>query len=252
MNHLEINKELSEYIHNEDFKYYLQKLSSDLLEKEEEKFIKKEIFNIPFLDILIINTKFSNFIEEIRRESKVNDNQNEEWRDYDYYEKQYPKVIRRINDFLDKEFPKLNGLAPIFVTTYFFEGIVSSLGTIEVLSRDPIITHKKHIDPVTKKCDIVISYTIEGNTSSALVGIGKSTKEQTLKVLNLPEDYFKRYKTVSYITIGRRYILYILKNKLNLKESEIDEWFSKSNLPCVPPEDFHYSQEFKLLMEVFS
>jgi hypothetical protein len=252
MDYQKVNKELSKYIHNEDFKYYLQKLSSDLLEKEEEKFIKKEIFNIPFLDVLIINTKFSNFIEEIRREYKVNDNQREEWRDYDYYEKQYPKVIRRINDFLNNEFPKLNGLAIIFVTFYLFENIVSSLGTKEVLSRDPLITHKKHIDPITKKCDIVISYSIEGNTSSTSVGLSKARRQRVLEVLELPEGYFKEYKNSEYRNIGQRYILYILKNKLDLNESEIDAWFSQSNLAYIPPKDFHYSQEFKLLMTTFS
>lgn len=246
MNHIEINKGLSAYIHNEDFPYYLERLSSDDLGKEEEKFIKREIFNIPFLDILIINTKFSKFIEDLRREYKINKGQSEEWRGYESYEKQYPKVIKRINEFLNKEFPKLNGLAPIFVTQYLFEDDLSSIGIEEVLSRDPMITRKKYIDPITKKCDIIISYTIEGNTSPSIIGINKELKE-----LNLPEDYFKKYKKPSYRTIGQRYLLYILKNKLNLKSGEIEKWFSKSNIPYSPTDEAHYSESFKLLLNSF-
>ncbi len=247
MNNIEINKGLSAFIHNEDFPYYLERLSSDDLGNEEEKSIKREIFNIPFLDILIINTKFSKFMEDLRRKYNNNKGQSEEWRGYEYYEKQYPKVIRRINEFLNIECPKLNGLAPIFVTLYLFEDDLSSIGIEEVLSRDPIITRKKYIDPITKKCDIVISYTIEGNTSPSLIGNKKEVTE-----LNLPEGYFKKYKKPSYRTIGQRYILYVLKNKLNLKSGEIEDWFSKSNIPYSPTDEAHYSESFKLLMNSFT
>jgi hypothetical protein len=248
----EINKKLSEYIHNDDFPYYLEKLCSESLEKEEEKFIKSEIFNIPFLDVLMVNEKFSDFINELMEKFPINDNRTNEWRDYDYYENEYPLVILKISEFLNKEFPKLNGLALIFVTFYFFEEELSSIGVKEVLVRDPIVTQHKYIDPITKKCDIVISYSIEGNTSSTSVGMNKATRERVLKVLDLPEGYFKKYKNPDYRNIGQRYILYILKKKLNLKAREIEDWFSQSNLPYSPVDELYYSQEFKLLMNVFS
>ncbi len=251
----EVSEKVAKHIHNEDFLHNLYSLQNESLKPKSRMFFINQILDLPFLDILLINPFFINWVENTRKKHKIKTTNQKIWKSCSDYKKEKPDVFADTQKMLDENFPKINDFGRLTIIEYLFEKRISPMSISDVLSREPIITASKETDPVTKKEYINIEYAIEEHTAIKKCGLSKKNREYILRQLGENQDYFKKYKSPNHQIIGNRYLLYILKKKLGLSRKQIMKWFKESQLPYIFPDDVRGErlyEEIRLTQESFS
>jgi hypothetical protein len=252
MEHQEINKRLSEYIHNKDFLFNLSQSQSGDLTKEARKNFKEEVLNVPFVDVLLTNPSFRKWVETVRTSYKIEKPSNRDWVDTDYYEKRYPELIRDLHSMLEEDLPKLGVLSRGPILTYIIEGEVDATGVREIATGKVISFINKEVDSITDTQYLSITYMVDQNCPTTLLGLTMKQRDKLTKELELPSDFFNVRKIIDYKIVGRRYFLYILKKQLLLSIDEIKQWFEENQVTYLGTDEEHISEEISYLEKTFS
>jgi len=252
MNYQSINKKLSKYIHNKDFLLNLSQSQSEDLSKEVRKSFREEVLNIPFIDVLLTNPEFSKWVKMVRTKYKIEKPPQNEWVDSDYYEERYPEAIRDLHFMLEENFPKLGILARGPILTYIVEDEIDATGIREIATGKLISFRSKEVDSITNTQYLSITYQVDQNCPTTLLGLTTNQRDKLIKELDLPMDFFNVKKIIDYKIVGRRYFLYILKKKLLLNTDEIKQWFKESEVSYLGTDEEHFSEEISYLTKTFS